>query len=420
MTQPIGNVRLKAARQHAGYASQQWPTLSPAPRRSSAWGTWRSATIRSGAGNQPLPPGREPTISGSWSTCSSSRSKNSASLRPGTCPWPVPAPQPPPRHRCPGTPAGPRSHWPRPGASSSHRPSPVTMRPSRFLRRMYTSVLPTHLHPPVIEHPLRRPPARRNRRGKPHHRRHRPGRGPALAGRIEFFDLRQPDDADATFVRALQAAGEADDALLGSAILAHAAFVPGWAGRRDEYADRMRAARTYARRAPASAEFLAWLDAVEAECETISGHPREALRLIEHAESVLAAGNEYASRTGHLVLPRPPGRVQRQHPAQGRAPPPSSRDPDRRAQQRDHRRRQAAHRHPRRPSRRRSRPAPPRGRLRLRRTGPPAARHHLVRHRHAPDPEVRKTLQPWAEQDCIQALDDQLYGWQATLSTLQR
>jgi hypothetical protein len=33
-----------------------------------------------------------------------------------------------------------------------------------------------------------------------------------LAGRIEFFDLRQPDDADATFVRALQAAGEADDA----------------------------------------------------------------------------------------------------------------------------------------------------------------------------------------------------------------
>jgi hypothetical protein len=34
--------------------------------------------------------------------------------------------------------------------------------------------------------------------------------------------------------------------------------------------------------------------------------------------------------------------------------------------------------------------------------------------------EVRKTLQPWAEDDCVQALDDQLYGWQATLSTLQR
>jgi hypothetical protein len=27
---------------------------------------------------------------------------------------------------------------------------------------------------------------------------------------------------------------------------------------------------------------------------------------------------------------------------------------------------------------------------------------------------------PWAELDCVQALDDRLYGWQATLSTLQR
>ncbi len=34
--------------------------------------------------------------------------------------------------------------------------------------------------------------------------------------------------------------------------------------------------------------------------------------------------------------------------------------------------------------------------------------------------EVRKALQPHAELDCVQALDDRLYGWQATLSTLQR
>ena len=34
--------------------------------------------------------------------------------------------------------------------------------------------------------------------------------------------------------------------------------------------------------------------------------------------------------------------------------------------------------------------------------------------------EVRKALQKWAEQACVQALDDQLYDWQATLSTLQR
>ena len=155
-------------------------------------------------------------------------------------------------------------------------------------RRLYTSVLPTYLHAAVIEHTRLGTHVLGETDGVSHTILATAlPEALLLAGRIEFFDLRQPDDADATFVRALQAAGEADDALRGSAILAHAAFVPGWAGRGDEYADRMRAARTYARRSPASAEFLAWLDAVEAECETISGHTREALGLIEHAETVL-------------------------------------------------------------------------------------------------------------------------------------
>ncbi|MEU6236978.1 transcriptional regulator [Kitasatospora sp. NPDC047058] len=116
-----------------------------------------------------------------------------------------------------------------------------------------------------------------------------------LAGRIQFFDLRQPDSADATFVRALQAAGEADDSLLGAAVLAHAAFVPGWAGRREDATERMRAARTYARRGPASAELLAWLDAVEAECLTRCGDHRQALALLRRAESVLSAGGDHLS-----------------------------------------------------------------------------------------------------------------------------
>jgi hypothetical protein len=34
--------------------------------------------------------------------------------------------------------------------------------------------------------------------------------------------------------------------------------------------------------------------------------------------------------------------------------------------------------------------------------------------------EVRKALQPDAGLDCVQRLDDRLYDWQATLSTLQR
>lgn len=116
-----------------------------------------------------------------------------------------------------------------------------------------------------------------------------------LAGRIEFFDMREPDRAGQTLLRALQAAGEADDSLLGAATLAHAAFVPGWEGRRDDAVERMVAARTYARRGPASAELLAWLDAVEAECETRCGNTRTALHLIGHAEDVLAAGSQHES-----------------------------------------------------------------------------------------------------------------------------
>ncbi|RSS80830.1 transcriptional regulator [Streptomyces sp. WAC06614] len=116
-----------------------------------------------------------------------------------------------------------------------------------------------------------------------------------LAGRMEFFDLREPDRAGDTWVRALQAAGDAEDALLGAAILAHMAFIPGWAGSRDQAAERMIAARAYARKSPASAEFLAWLDAVEAECETRCGNTRTGLNLIGHGEDVLAAGSEHAS-----------------------------------------------------------------------------------------------------------------------------
>lgn len=116
-----------------------------------------------------------------------------------------------------------------------------------------------------------------------------------LAGRIQFFDLRQPTQAETTYLRALQAAGEADDSLLGAGVLAHSAFIPGWGGRRNDAVERMTAARTYARRGPASAELLAWLDAVEAECLTRCGDHRAALALLRHAEDVLVAGNEHAA-----------------------------------------------------------------------------------------------------------------------------
>ncbi|MEU1038660.1 transcriptional regulator [Streptomyces sp. NPDC005907] len=167
---------------------------------------------------------------------------------------------------------------------------------TRSHRRLYWSVAPAVLHPAVLAHAAlgcallseTEDPTRRTIAAAL-------AESYLLAGRIEFFDLREPTGASDTLLAALQAAGEADDSLLGAAVIAHMAFIPGWAGDRDAALERMVAARTYARRAPASAEFLAWLDAVEAECETRCGNTRTALNLIGHAEDALTMGNEHAS-----------------------------------------------------------------------------------------------------------------------------
>ncbi|MFI6334811.1 transcriptional regulator [Streptomyces sp. NPDC050535] len=167
---------------------------------------------------------------------------------------------------------------------------------TRSHRRLYWSVAPAKLHPAVLAHatlgcgllPETTGSTRRTVATAL-------AESYLLAGRIDFFDRREASSAGDTFLLALQAAGEADDPLLGSAIIAHMAFIPGWAGDRDAALERMIAARTYARRAPASAELLAWLDAVEAECETRCGDARTALHLIGHAEDILATGNEYPS-----------------------------------------------------------------------------------------------------------------------------
>jgi tetratricopeptide (TPR) repeat protein len=112
-----------------------------------------------------------------------------------------------------------------------------------------------------------------------------------LAGRIEFFDLQYSEQAQASFVLALQAAQDARDPLLAAAVLAHMAFIPAFSGehkRAEEARDKVRAARAFSRRGPASPELLAWLDAVEAEVETRFGDTRKALQLIHHAEGIFA------------------------------------------------------------------------------------------------------------------------------------
>ncbi|MEU9498267.1 helix-turn-helix domain-containing protein [Streptomyces sp. NPDC048196] len=199
---------------------------------------------------------------------------------------------------------------PRTGSSRSAVPSQsvMTMQPASVAvdyetgtqahRRMYWSVAPATLHSAIVAHAdlgcvLLTETAGQTRRTVAAAL----AETLLLAGRIEFFDLdlRGPEDAGATLLRALQAAGEADDSLLGAAILAHTAFIPGWTGDREAAAERMVAARTYARRGPASAELWAWLDAVEAECETRSGNTHTALHLIGHAEDTLKAGSTDAT-----------------------------------------------------------------------------------------------------------------------------
>ncbi len=116
-----------------------------------------------------------------------------------------------------------------------------------------------------------------------------------LSGRLEFFDLQQPELSRPSFTRALEAAHEASDLLLGSAALAHMAFAPAFSGdpgRAEEARERIRGARAFARRADGPAQFLGWLDAVEAEVETRFGDTRLALRLIHHAEQVLASADD--------------------------------------------------------------------------------------------------------------------------------
>jgi len=289
-------------------------------------------------------------------------------------------------------------------------------------RRLYWSVQPANLHPAVVEHTRLGTHLLAETSGVA-----RRVLAAALAeslllvGRIEFFDLRQPSDADGTFVRALQAAGEADDALLGSAILAHAAFIPGWANRREEAIERLRAARTYARRAPASAEFLAWIDAVEAECETRCDRPGDGLRAIARAEQALTTGSEHESpdwfnwfsalrlaafkgntqlRAGHLAqahktltsvltsLPEDAGKQRAVVLGDLASAEAARKQPEKACAYAQEAMDQLA--------------------LTWYATG----MDRVI--------EARRALQPWAETEDVRRLDDRIYGWQTTLRALQR
>jgi hypothetical protein len=201
-----------------------------------------------------------------------------------------------------------------------------------------------------------------------------------LAGRLEFFDLQQPEAAQESFVIALQAAQDARDPLLGSAVLAHMAFIPAFSGdtnRAEEAQDKIRAARAFARRGPASPEMLAWLDAVEAEVETRFGHTRKALRLIGHAEDIFA--NEEKR-------PSPDAKQRAVTLSDLAAVAVSENDPEQACRLAE------------------------------------SALDNLARYWYATGMDrvraVRQSLEPWESLPCVRQLDERLYDWNTTVRAL--
>ncbi|MEU1004601.1 tetratricopeptide repeat protein [Streptomyces tibetensis] len=298
MPRPTGNVRLKAARVAAGFNSQQ--DLADALTEHAKGMGIRGLSIgvrqvrRWESDNPPWPqPDCQRVL-----VHLLGQSLETLGFTP---PWGVEGVAPDPVRRssaAAGTAALGRAMGSGRAVAASHPATAGTdfEAVTRSHRRLYWSVAPTTLHPAVIAHatlgcallPETSGSIRRTIAAAL-------AETYLLAGRIEFFDLSEPTTAHDTLLLALQAAGEADDPLFGSAVIAHMAFIPGWAGDQEGARERMIAARTYARRAPASAEFLAWLDAVEAECETRCGDTRTALNLINHAEDILETGNEHPS-----------------------------------------------------------------------------------------------------------------------------
>ncbi|NBE53327.1 transcriptional regulator [Streptomyces boluensis] len=424
MPRPIGNTRLKAARVAAGYNSQQAladAITATAPQlgvRGLAVGVrqvrrWESAN----------PPWPQPDVRRVLTHLLGQDAEQLGF----TAPWSTgQAPNDLGRSGSPSAPV-PRAHRTTVPAQTVAITQPATVGAdfeavTRSHRHLYWSVAPATLHPAVLEHSRlgcallpEVAPAVRPRLAAALAETY------LLAGRIEFFDLREPDQAGETMLRALQAAGEADDPLMGAAVLAHTAFIPGWSGDREAAVERMVAARTYARRGPASAEFWAWLDAVEAECETRCGNTRIALHLIGHAEDVLAADSEYANpawmdwfspirlaafkgntqlEAGHF----PQARVTLQQVLEDL--PPES-DKQRTVVLGDLAAVEVADGNPQQAC-----------------TYAEQALNQLAITWYATGMDrvrtVRRTLAPWQHEQCVRDLDDRLYDWGTTVSALQR
>jgi tetratricopeptide (TPR) repeat protein/transcriptional regulator with XRE-family HTH domain len=156
-------------------------------------------------------------------------------------------------------------------------------------RAMYWTIPAARMFPPVAAHAQLGIALLRNGPARLAHRQRLAGavaETSMLAARIAFFDLQAPQDARRYYQVALAAARDASDHQLGSAILAHLAFIPAYAGEAGEARDLMRAAHAYAARG-VSTTHRAWLYAVEAETETRLGAPSRAVTLIGRSSDTL-------------------------------------------------------------------------------------------------------------------------------------
>ncbi|WP_062431608.1 hypothetical protein [Herbidospora daliensis] len=293
MARETGNIKLKAARQHAGYASQQALVDALARAGLDLGITDAEVSLRQvRRWESPTPP---------WPHATHQRLLEHTLGLPMdqlgfTPPWGAPTE----RASSPVRAAqGAAMPLPLPSPGNGTQPASIALdyaNVTRSHRRLYWRVQPPTIRAAVAEHARLGLQLLSEMSGAPQQTLASAlAESLLLVGRIDFFDLRQPDDAESRFVEALQAAGAADSQLLGSAILAHSAFVPGWAGEREGAAERLRAARVYARRAEGvPAQFTAWLHAVEAECETRCGKHREALKAIGRGEEALGEGADAA------------------------------------------------------------------------------------------------------------------------------
>jgi transcriptional regulator with XRE-family HTH domain len=110
-----------------------------------------------------------------------------------------------------------------------------------------------------------------------------------LAGRLSFFDLRDPMGARAYYGMGLDAAREVGDPHLSAVTLGHMSFVPAASGGFTAALDLLDGAEWYASKLTI---LPSWLAAVEAEIRAKAGETRASLDAIERAENALVVVSE--------------------------------------------------------------------------------------------------------------------------------